>query len=173
GDRPGPRGDPLRRRRPPLHHRSPRPAPQRGWQRRPRAPPAPQRPRAPGLHPDDPGDERLGDRRRARDQRLDREQPCVADPREARGREQRRDPGLRGPGGAYLSLLWVFVTRPPPRPPPGSEGPRRPRRLTRGGRQRDRPADMARWFNIAGPCSPERNYMLSVMRRLPRVRRLI
>jgi hypothetical protein len=47
----------------------------------------------------DPGDDRLGDRGRARGQRLDREQPRVADPREARGREQRRDRDLRGPGG--------------------------------------------------------------------------
>ncbi|MCX4241211.1 ATP-binding protein [Paraliomyxa miuraensis] len=32
---------------------------------------------------------------------------------------------------------------------------------------------MPRWFNIAGPCNAERHYMLPVMRRLPKVRRLI
>lgn len=32
---------------------------------------------------------------------------------------------------------------------------------------------MPRWFNIAGPCNPADHYMLPVMRRLPRIRRLI
>ena len=34
-------------------------------------------------------------------------------------------------------------------------------------------AFMPRWFNTAGPCRPERHYMLPAMRRLPQVRRLI
>lgn len=32
---------------------------------------------------------------------------------------------------------------------------------------------MPRWFNTAGPCRPEHNYMLPALRRLPEVRRLI
>ncbi len=32
---------------------------------------------------------------------------------------------------------------------------------------------MPRWFNVAGPCNAADHYMLPVMRRLPRVRRLI
>jgi predicted AAA+ superfamily ATPase len=32
---------------------------------------------------------------------------------------------------------------------------------------------MPRWFNTAGPCRPERHYMLSPIARLPRVERLV
>jgi hypothetical protein len=32
---------------------------------------------------------------------------------------------------------------------------------------------MPRWFNTAGPCRPDRNYMIPAMRRLPEVRRLV
>lgn len=32
---------------------------------------------------------------------------------------------------------------------------------------------MSRWFNVAGPCNEADHYMLPVMRRLPRIRRLI
>src|SRR5262245_47590318 len=32
---------------------------------------------------------------------------------------------------------------------------------------------MPRWFNTAGPCDPADHYMLSSLRRLPQVRRLI
>src|SRR5690606_28874433 len=32
---------------------------------------------------------------------------------------------------------------------------------------------MPRWFNVAGPCNAADHYMLPVMRRLPRIRRLI
>lgn len=32
---------------------------------------------------------------------------------------------------------------------------------------------MTRWFNVAGPCNEADHYMLPVMRRLPKIRRLI
>jgi hypothetical protein len=32
---------------------------------------------------------------------------------------------------------------------------------------------MTRWFNTAGPCNPQKHYMLSALARLPQVERLV